>query len=254
MQKKLIIGNWKMNPETVDVAKDLGDKIMTVALGLENVITVIAPTFVHIGLFNSKKEFDNFFLGAQTVSVDSEGAHTGEVSAKMLKDLSVNYVIVGHSEQRDRGVSNEAVSKQVLNVLENHMIPVICVGEKTRDNEGGDHYGFLKDQIKASLNDIPKKYAKDIVLAYEPVWAIGAETPMSSDQIYETIIYIRKIFSDIFDSKSALKIPVLYGGSVNFKNAENIIVNGKVDGLLVGRESVNVTGFSELLRVVESIK
>lgn len=254
MQKKLIIGNWKMNPETVDMARDLGEKIRTVALGLEKVVTVIAPSFVHIGLFNLKKELDNFFLGAQMVSVDVEGAHTGEVSARMLKDLSVKYVVVGHSEQRDRGVSSELVSRQVANVLDNQMIPVICIGEKTRDNEGGDHYGFLKDQIKASLNDIPKKYAKDIVLAYEPVWAIGAEAPMSSDQICETVIYIRKIFSDIFDSKSALKIPVLYGGSVNFKNAQDIIVNGKVDGLLVGRESINITGFSELLRVVESIK
>lgn len=243
-----------MNPETVDIARDLGEKVRTVALGLEKVITVIAPSFVHIGLFDLKKELDNFFLGAQTVSLDKEGAHTGEVSAKMLKDLSVKYVIIGHSEQRERGVSSEIVAKQALNVLENDMIPVICVGEKSRDNEGGGHYEFLKDQIKASLNDIQKKYAKEIVLAYEPVWAIGASAPMSSDQICETVIFIRKVFSDIFDSKTALKIPVLYGGSVNFKNAEDIIKNGKVDGLLVGRESINITGFGELLRVVDSLE
>ena len=253
MNKKLIIGNWKMNPETVVEAREIGEKIITVGLGLERTITVIAPSFLHIGLFDLKKGLENLFLGAQSVSVDTEGAHTGEISAKMLKDFGTKYVIVGHSEERNRGVDDQSVSKKAQNVLENEMKPVICIGEKSRDNDAGTHYDFLKDQIKASLADIPKKYAKDIIIAYEPVWAIGASAPMSSDQICETVIFIRKVFADLFDSKTALRIPVLYGGSVNFKNAEDIIKNGKVDGLLVGRESVNVTGFSELLRVVDSL-
>lgn len=253
MNKKLIIGNWKMNPEKSSEARDIGDKIIAVGLGLEKTTTVIAPSFLHIGLFDLKKGLDNVFLGAQSVSVDIEGAHTGEVSAKMLKDQNVSYVIVGHSEERGRGITDEVVSRKALNVLENDMKPVICIGEKSRDADSGAHYDFLKEQIKASLANIPKKYSKDIVIAYEPVWAIGASAPMSSDQICETVIFIRKVFSDIFDPKVALKIPVLYGGSVNFKNAEDIIKNGKVDGLLVGRESINITGFSELLRVAESL-
>lgn len=251
MNKKLIVGNWKMNPSTLIEAKDIAKKIKEASLDLKSTDVVIAPPFVYIAscVINSQQ---NFFMGAQSVSRDLEGAHTGEISSKMLKDLGVEYVIVGHSEERQRGETNEIISKKIIAILDEGLKPVVCVGEKERDLEKGSHYDFLKEQINETFVNVPKKYAKDIILAYEPVWAIGANESMATDLIYEMVLFVRKVFSDIFDPKVALKVPVLYGGSVNFKNAGDIIVTGKVDGLLVGRESVNVTGFIELLKVVDS--
>jgi triosephosphate isomerase len=253
MNKKLIIGNWKMNPATVEEAKHIAKKIREASLDLKHVDTVIAPPFVYIAPCTAKISSQNFFMGAQSVSRDLEGAHTGEISAKILRDLGVEYVIVGHSEERERGETSETISKKIIAVLDEGLKPVVCVGEKTRDTENGSHYDFLKQQIGETFVNVPKKYAKDIVLAYEPVWAIGASEPMAPDQIYETTIFVRKVFSDIFGTNLAMKTLVLYGGSVNFKNAGGIMITGKVDGLLVGRESVNVTGFIELLKVVDSV-
>ncbi len=254
MNTKLIIGNWKMNPASATEANELANKIKSVATDLKNIHTVICPPFVYIDVCKVKSDSDNFHLGAQSVSRDVEGAHTGEVSAKMLKDIGVEYVIAGHSEERSRGDTDDIVSSKLSRLLEVGLKPVVCIGEAMRDPESGIHFDFLREQMRKTFNNIPKKYAKDIVLAYEPVWAIGATEPMLPDQIYETVIFIRKIFSDIFDAKLAMKVPVLYGGSVNYRNAESILLTGKVDGLLVGRESVNITGFSELLKVVDGLQ
>ncbi len=254
MNKKLIIGNWKMNPSNLEEAKDIANKIRLMSEGLRQTDVVIAPPYLYISSTKPKEESDNFFMGAQSASVDSEGAHTGEISARMLQDMGVRYVIVGHSEQRERGETDEIVSKKISAVLNADLVPVVCIGEKTRDQENGAHYDFLRDQIKQTFASVEKKSAKDIVIAYEPIWAVGATEPMVPDQIFETTIFIRKVFSDLFDPKVAKKVRILYGGSVNFKNAESIMSVGKVDGLLVGRESVNVTGFLELLRVVDSMQ
>lgn len=254
MNKKLIIGNWKMNPNTLEQAVDIANKVRLMTADLRKTETVIAPPFVFIGACKPKDVVNNFYMGAQSVSRDVEGAHTGEVSAKMLKEFGVSYVVVGHSEERERGVTDEIVSKKIMMVLDAGMMPVVCVGEKSRDQESGVHYDFLREQIKNTFANVPKKYAKDIVITYEPIWAIGATEPMVPDQIFETTIFIRKIFSDLFDPKTAKKVPVLYGGSVNYQNAPGIMTVGKVDGLLVGRESVNITGFLELLKVVDSLQ
>lgn len=253
MNKKLIIGNWKMNPATLGEAKHIAKKIRGASLDLEHVDVVIAPPFIYIAPCTAKILPKNFSMGAQSVSRDIEGAHTGEVSAKMLKDLGVEYVIVGHSEERSRGETSEVISKKIITILESGLKPVVCIGEKDRDLERGSHYDFLKEQINETFANVPKKYSKEIVLAYEPVWAIGTGQPMATDLICETTIFVRKVFSDIFGTDVAMKARILYGGSVNFQNANDIMITGKVDGLLVGKESVNVTGFVELLKVVDGV-
>lgn len=253
MNKKLIIGNWKMNPNTLKEAKHIANKIRKVSLSLTKVDTVICPPFIYTLACSTNNRPPNFYIGAQSVSRYEGGPHTGEVSAYMLKDAGVEYVVVGHSEGRDRGETDSHISEKIRLVLEAGMKPVVCLGEKSRDSESGSHFDFLKEQIKNTFNDVLKKYVSDIILVYEPVWAVGASEPMMSEQIYEMVLFVKKVFSDIFDPRSALKTKVLYGGSVNFKNASDIIITGKVDGLLVGRESVNVTGFSELLRMVETL-
>lgn len=251
--RKLIVGNWKMNPSTLEEAKRIAVKTKFSAGGLEHTDVVICPPAVFIFPCTPKKASHNFQIGAQNVFFEEEGAFTGEISARMLKDIGVSYVIVGHSEERGRGDTDEIVSRRISAVLDVGLTPIVCVGEKTRDNESGSHFDFLKEQIKNTFANVPKKYAREIVLAYEPIWAIGAKEAMAPEQIYEMTLFVKKVFADLFGNDLALKTMVLYGGSVNFRNAGDIMRVGQVDGLLVGRESINIAGFIELLKEVDAV-
>jgi triosephosphate isomerase len=171
----------------------------------------------------------------------------------MLRSLGVEQVIVGHSEERAAGDTDAKVSRRARAAIASAMSVIVCVGEKVRD-ENALYLDGLKDQIKGSLADIPKRYAKDVILAYEPVWAIGAKEAMSPSDVHETTLFVKKVFADIFGPEAAMKLRILYGGAVNFRNAPDILSVGRVNGLLVGRESVNLPGFIELLKAVDSVK
>ena len=253
MNKRLVAGNWKMNPATVIEAKNLARKFRLAAASLERTEAVICPPFPYISVCKSREIPKNFFLGAQSASTEVDtGPHTGEVSATMLKDMGVEYVVVGHSEQRQKGDTDANVSKRLRNVLEQGMQAIVCVGENTRDPEGS-YLESLKNQIRNSLEGVAKKFTKDIVIAYEPVWAIGGKDAMRPEDVYETSLFVKKIFADVFTPDAGIKTRVLYGGSVNSHNAPDIITIGKADGFLVGRESVNSVGFVELLRAVDTL-
>ena len=241
-----------MNPASLDEAKKIIRKTRACATGLEHTDVVACLPFVYISAVISKKDSDNLKLGAQSVSVEEGGPHTGEVSASMLNNLGVKYVIAGHSEERVRGDSDEIVSRRVKAIVEAGMNAVLCVGEKVRD-EGGAYLEALKEQIEMSLSAVPAHRAKNIVIAYEPIWAIGVQEAMKPEQVHEMSLFVRKVFSDIFTQDQAMKVPVLYGGSVNARNAAEIISRGQVDGLLVGRESINPVGFVELLKAVDAM-
>jgi triosephosphate isomerase len=250
--KYLIIGNWKMNPGTLIEAKKLAGKFRRTAPELKNIETVICPPFPFLLPLTPKNTVRNFHMGAQSASNEELGSHTGMVSALMLKDIGVEYVIVGHSEERKRGDTNEIVSKKLLNVLNAGLTAVVCVGEDIRDADGAYMEG-LKNQIKDTFANVPKKFAKNIVIAYEPVWAIGGAEAMKPEDVYETSLFVKKVFADVFTPDVGVKVNVLYGGSVNFHNAPEIIRIGQVDGLLVGRESVSANGFVDLLKAVDTI-
>ncbi len=251
--KRLIIGNWKMNPTTLAEARKIARRVRRIMPDLTKTEAVICPPFPFIAGCLPKKIIKNFHIGAQLVSQEEGGGpFTGEVSASMLHNLGVEYVVVGHSEQRKKGDTDAIVSKRMKVVLDGGMIAVVCVGEATRD-EGGVYLEGLKNQVKNSFMDIPKKYVGDIVIAYEPIWAIGAKEAMLTEQIYETSLFVKKVFADLFGAQNGLRLKVLYGGAVNFRNAMDIISIGKVDGLLVGRESVNAPGFVELLKAVDIV-
>ena len=253
MNKKLIVGNWKMNPVTLDEAKKIAGKIKRVTPTLSNVETVIAPPLPFIIPCGGRNKIKHFSLGAQSASVETDrGPHTGEVSATILGEIGVEYVIVGHSEQRKSGETDEVVSRKVKAILGAGLSPIVCVGEMVHD-ESGDYLNILKNQIKNSLANVEAKSVTKIVLAYEPVWAIGATEPMKNEDIYESSLFVKKVFSDLFGPEAGVKVKVLYGGSVNYRNAGDIVRVGKVDGLLVGRESVNVPGFVELLKAVDNV-
>ncbi len=250
MNKKIVVGNWKMNPTSVEEARRIYRSVNNTAKKLTSTDVVVCPPFVYSKLFLSKNNKNPVLVGSQDSFMEDQGSYTGEVSPLMLKDLGISYVIVGHSERRARGETDELVSKKIQAVLESGMSPILCIGEKERD-AGGNYLHFIKDQIKNSLNKVSKKYINKLVIAYEPLWAIGAKEAMNTSDIHEMTLFIKKVLSDIYGHSEALSTKILYGGSVNFRNATDIIVSGQVNGLLVGRESINSAGFVELLKAVD---
>jgi len=251
--RKLIVGNWKMHPASAEDAKRIARRARTVAAKLLRTNVVICPPFPFIFAASSRKPAANFRLGAQSVSIEETGAHTGQVSAGMVRSLGAEYAIVGHSEERAAGDTDQIISRKIARILDAGMTAIVCVGDGSR-TEDGAHFDHIKNQIRDSLAGIPAEKTSRIVLAYEPIWAIGAKEPMSSADIHETAIFVKKTFADIFGPEAGLKVKVLYGGAVNFRNAAEIIQAGQVDGLLVGHESVNMPGFVELLKAVDHIE
>lgn len=252
MNKKIVVGNWKMNPTSIEEAKRIYRSINKIAKKLIHTDVVICPPFVYMKLFLNKTNKSPIKIGAQNLFVEEQGPYTGEISSLMLKDFGSYCVIVGHSERRALGESDEIVSKKVQMVLESGMSPILCIGEKERDS-GGNYLHFIKEQIKNSLNKIPKKLIDKLIIAYEPLWAIGAKEAMKPSDVHEMLLFIKKVLSDIYGHEDAMSTKILYGGSVNFRNAAEILNGGQVNGFLVGRESLNSTSFTELLKVVDSI-
>lgn len=252
MKRKIIVGNWKLNPTNLDEAKKIWRKVKNISSKLLSTYVVECPPFVYISKFSLVKGKQTVGVGAQNAFFEDQGAFTGEISPLMLKDLGVTHIIVGHSERRNMGETDEIVAKKVQAVLEAGVHPIVCVGEKERDDHGL-YLDTLKMQIKNSLAKVPKKLIAQLILAYEPVWAIGSKEPMNPIIIHEMSIFLRKVLSDMFGHENAMKTPVLYGGAVNFRNAAEIISKGNVDGLLVGRESVNTPSFLELLKAVDVV-
>jgi triosephosphate isomerase len=247
--KKLIISNWKMNVDAWKDALGLAQKTLAVAKRLKRTEVVVCPSFPHIIAAQAKAKM--YHLGAQSASVFENGSHTGDVSAKQLAALGVEYVLAGHSEQRQSGDTDVIVSKRIQQIISAGLTAVVCCGDLVR-SEDGAHLEFVKTQLKATLAGVPAEKIDQIVLAYEPVWAIGATAAMEADQVYEMTLFVRKTFAELFGADAGHKVQVLYGGSVKADNAAAIMAVGKVDGLLVGRESVNIQGFTDLLKAVDS--
>lgn len=209
---------------------------------------IISVPFVFIPAV--KKVLKKAKLGAQDIAPDIKGSMTGEVSAEMLKKLGVKYVIVGHSERRAMGESNELVNKKIKIALKGGITPIVCVGESNRDAQM-KYLSFVSHQINESFKNLSSVDFKKIIIAYEPVWAIGkdAEREATPEESQEMAIFIKKVLSDMFGGNNAKNVKILYGGSVNTKNAWQFLRYGGVDGLLVGRSSLNPKEFSEIIKI-----
>jgi triosephosphate isomerase len=253
-QKQLIIGNWKMNPWKTEDARKIFDGIKKEAGKLAHVQTVICPPFVFLSDFSKKISGHRFVLGAHDVFSELDGAYTGEISPLMLSSVGAKYVIVGHSERRAMGESDEAINKKVLAALKMGLTVVLCVGERERDT-GSEYFQFIKNQIEAALLKVPKRSLISLVIAYEPVWAIGEKATgvATPADLLEMAIFVRKILSDMFDRPSTRLIPILYGGSVDEKNAESFLKEGEANGLLVGRASLDPGKFVKILKIAEKV-
>ncbi len=242
-----------MNPPSAREARVLFNKVKLAGGKLEKVETVICPPFSFLGLF-PKSGTTRVSLGAQDVFWANAGRATGEVSPEMLKDLGVSYVIVGHSERRALGETDEMVSKKVKAVLTEGLFPIVCVGEKERDAEG-TYFAMLKAQIVASLMGTTRAQFRDICIAYEPLWAIGKSAKEAADPrgIREMAIFIQKVIADAFGEETAQLPRILYGGSAEESNTAPILTEGGVSGLLVGHASLDAERFGKMLKIANTL-
>lgn len=248
----IVIGNWKLNPGTQKEAISLSKDVSKLVLKLKRTEVGIAPSFVHLPLVKTSKKL---LLGAQDVSFADMGAHTGEVSVGMLKNLGTQFVIVGHSERRALGESDELIARKVKVVLSAKMTPVVCIGESKHDAQG-EYLSFLQNQIKASLKNVSRLDASKVIIAYEPIWAIGKrpEDAMSPQNLHETVLYIQKVLSEIYGREITKKVRIIYGGSVGGHNAGSLVTLGNVQGLLVGGASLSKETFGPILSAVDTAK
>ncbi len=248
--KKLVVGNWKMNPKTVGEAKKLATGVKRSSRGLKKTHVVLCPPYVYLAPLSTVTS-DTVLLGSQDAFYEPSGSHTGEVSFAQLDQFNVSFVIIGHSERRARGETDETVNKKVNAVVGEGMTAIVCVGEKVRD-EHGEYLSHIRMQITTALRDVSKKLLDHVVIAYEPVWAIGGSRAMTGQDVHEMSIFIQKTLRDMFGVLSD-GMRILYGGSVMPENAHDIVSNGHVHGLLVGRDSLRVESFVEIIRAVDSI-
>lgn len=254
--KKIIIGNWKMAPNKMKEAKAMFTSVKKTASTLRGVSTILCPPFVYLSELRKLVGGHRCVIGAQNSSHSDEEAQTGEISSKMLKDVGVLYVIVGHSERRAMMETDEIISKKVRMCLKEGLKVVLCVGEKERD-EHGEFTKFIIKQIEDSLLGVNKSLIKDnLIIAYEPLWAIGekAKATPTPEDFLEVSILIKKTLADMFGRDIAMNTLVLYGGSVNPENAEGFLSDGEADGLLVGRASLYSIKFNKILEIANSIK
>jgi len=251
--KWLIVGNWKMNPIYIKDAKKIFSGIKKVASRMKNVDTVICPPFIYLSELKSSGH--RCVLGSQDIFYEPEGSHTGNISYLQVKNLGIKYSIVGHSERRVQGESDEIINKKIKASLRAMVTPILCIGEEDRVLNG-DHFHFLKNQLETNLTGLPKNSIKDIVIAYEPIWAIGkdAKREPTPEEIFAVVIFIKKVLSDIYGTKSVPPTKILYGGSVDQKNIEEILKDGGVDGVLVGRASLVSEKFGNLLKIADNLK
>jgi triosephosphate isomerase len=251
MKKRLIIGNWKMYVEAQEEAVEFARALRAKMRGLPNVEVGLAPSFVLIPAVAEALKRSAVLVGAQGVSRYHADAHTGEVSGAMLKDAGAAFVLIGHSERRALGETDDIVRKQMLEVAGLGLQIILCVGEREQD-ASGDHYAFIKQQITSALAGHNKKTFSKLAIAYEPVWAIGKQAidAMKPNEVHETVIFIRKVLTELMEKPLALKIPILYGGSVEAENAAAFIKEGSVNGLLVGHASANIETFLPILKAV----
>ena len=245
MRKSIIAGNWKMNKtiaESLSFVNDVKDRVKN-----ENVDVVICAPFIALKDLVEATKGTNIKIGAQNMHFEESGAYTGEVSAAMLNEIGVDYVIIGHSERRQYfNESNEAVNKKVLKALQEGLLPIVCCGETLEQREAGDTKEHCKEQIQKALKNVPKCDLEKIVIAYEPIWAIGTGKTATSEDANDVISYIRNVVRELYGNL-ADNVRIQYGGSVKPSNISEIMAKSDIDGALVGGASLASEDYVNLI-------
>lgn len=250
MRKKLIAGNWKMNKTIQDAEDFLNEFALLLEKGRpKNTDIVICPPAPYLEMVNDYAREFEFGTGAQNVYKLDYGAVTGEISAPMLKSMDIKYVIIGHSERRNFfGELDEMLFEKIKMCLKNDILPIYCCGELLPEREEGKHFDIVKSQIETALFKLSKDEISRVIIAYEPVWAIGTGKTATPEQAQEMHEYIRSLVEKKFKKKIAEDIIILYGGSCNAKNAKDIFSQKDVDGGLIGGASLKADEFYNIIK------
>jgi len=248
----LVIGNWKMNPQTRNAAVRLAKELKTPLAKIRDIDVVIAPPTLFLeSVHKIRNDSKVFHMGVQNVHHEKLGPHTGEVSIPMIKDFDVSHVILGHSERRADGETDVQINTKLLAVLKAGLTPVLCVGERKRD-EGGHYLTFIEQQIRKGLAQVTRTKLSSVVIAYEPIWAIGTGENATPGDVHQMKLFIEKTISDMYGRNFAKKVRILYGGSVNEKNATELYTEGAIDGFLVGGASLHADAFVSIVKQVRN--
>ena len=245
----LVIGNWKLNPGTALEAKTLVGDVRKKLPKNSNVTVVVAPPFLFIPEL-SKMSLGAITLGAQDVFYEERGAITGEIGAGMLASFGVAHIIIGHSERRALGETDEQVNKKIHATLKRKLVPVVCVGEKVRDSQG-QFFNVIAAQIKALSKGLTAAQLQKVVIAYEPIWAIGTGATATAENVKEMQLFIVSTLSKLYDRKVAEKVRLIYGGSVKESNAKELYGEGGMSGFLVGGASLTPIEFVSIIKATE---
>ena len=249
MRKPIIAANWKLNKgpsDTEDFIKSFESKLSDLPKGVD---IVIAPPFVSLPKATELLAHSKVRVSAQNMSENDNGAFTGEVSAIMLKEIFVNYVILGHSERRAiYGESDELINAKILKAHEVELKPIFCIGATLQEREDGKLEDILRNQIAKGMKNLSEKQALDTVIAYEPVWDIGTGVTASPQQAQDAHEFVRSVLTDLYGISVSEKIRIQYGGSVKPDNAAELLGQKDIDGALVGGASLEAASFAELVR------
>jgi triosephosphate isomerase len=248
MRTPLIAGNWKMFktlPEVLDYAGDLKTRVS----GVSDREVLICPPSVYIQSLVDEWAGSGIQVGSQNCFWEDSGAFTGEISAPMLGSMGVTYAIIGHSERRQYfGETDETVNRRTLAVFGGGLIPIVCVGETLEQREGGRTFSVVEAQVKNGVAGLSDDQAPMLVMAYEPVWAIGTGKTATPETAQEVHAFIRKLLSGVFGAETASKIRILYGGSVKGDNIDALMAKADIDGALVGGASLDASSFERIIR------
>jgi len=243
MRRPILAGNWKLN-KTIVEAVDLVNKLKTASLKLDDRTVVVCPPFTALAAVSDALHDSDIAVGGQDLYWEDSGAFTGEISGPMLKSAGCTYVIIGHSERRQLfNETNETVNRKILSALKNHLIPIVCIGETLEERKANKTFDIIKGQVKFGLAGLTNEQLKGLVIAYEPVWAIGTgrtATPAQAEEVHD---FIRTLLpKDV-----AQDIRILYGGSVKPDNIKELMAQRDIDGALVGGASLKALDFIALV-------
>lgn len=248
MRRPFIAGNWKMNKtarETVALAEELKKRLE----GIDDIDIAVFPTFTSIKSAYDVLKGSNIKVGAQNMYYEDSGAFTGEVSPDMIKEAGAELVILGHSERRNIfGETNELISKKLKKAIQSRLRPILCIGEKIEEREAGKTEEVLENQLKGSLDGISEDEIKNVVIAYEPVWAIGTGKTATPEQAESAHQFVRKVIGGMYSQEIAQNIIIQYGGSVKPENVDELMACENIDGALVGGASLKADSFERIVK------
>jgi triosephosphate isomerase (TIM) len=251
MRKPVIAGNWKLY-KTRNEALALIEELAPLVKGVANVEIVVAPVFTVLPTLITALSGTGISLAGQDVFWEEEGAFTGEVSPRMLLDAGASHVIIGHSERRQYFSETDAtVNRKIRAALRGALVPIFCIGETLAEREGGNTFKVLETQIRGGLEGLTATQAAPVIVAYEPVWAIGTGKTATDDQAQEAHAFIRSVLSQLYGQGAADKTRILYGGSVKPENAKALMACPDIDGALVGGASLKGASFASIVRYSE---